>query len=178
MSQYNAGELRQLLSGARTYIVLSSVEEDIGHAYNKAARRVSRLQDSIELLKQLGTKLFSRSLCPQRFGFRCFFPRLEGIGFGLGLSGSHFRLGLYLCFSGSGQLCLVSGRLIRLLFSCSRLSGGRRFGLGFGASGGLDTLSFYAFGFLPFDRKRTRILRELGRLTGQRDDFLLARITG
>src|SRR5207245_4119440 len=78
---------------ARLERIAAGVEEHVGHIHDKAARRIARLQDGIQLRKELRTKL---SLFG--FGLRSCLARFLGFGFGgalLGYGGFALVCGLF-----------------------------------------------------------------------------------
>ena len=57
MSQDNAGDLRQLLSGAGLERVFAGVEQDVGHVDDQPAGGLTRLKNGVELLAELFAEL-------------------------------------------------------------------------------------------------------------------------
>src|SRR5258708_167120 len=76
MRQHNTRNLRQLLTRPRLQRIAPRVEQHIGHVHNQPARRIPRLQNRIQLRKQLRAKL--RLF---RFRLRRSLPRLLRLSF-------------------------------------------------------------------------------------------------
>ena len=59
ITEHNAGNFGQLLTGQRAQGVPAGVKEHVRHVHNEAASGVASFQDQVELLEETGAKLLT-----------------------------------------------------------------------------------------------------------------------